>query len=118
MPGARRPTGPWIGPGGLPTRGKRRLSDRIQAFFESKGIDTYGNQFTLDGNQVGDSHSTALVATNAVASLAATEPRATKFVEALWNAHIPSGRYRYYDGMWYLMGLLHCSGEFRIWPPK
>jgi oligosaccharide reducing-end xylanase len=97
---------------------ERQLSDRIQAFFDSKGIDTYGNQFTLDGKQVGDSHSTALVATNAVASLAATEPRAAKFVEALWNAQIPSGRFRYYDGLWYLMGLLHCSGEFRIWPPK
>jgi len=97
---------------------ERQRSDRIQAFFESKGIDTYGNQFTLDGNQVGNTHSTALVATNAVASLAATDPRARKFVEALWNAQIPSGQYRYYDGMWYLMGLLHCSGEFRIWPPK
>jgi oligosaccharide reducing-end xylanase len=97
---------------------ERQLSDRIQAFFDSKGIDTYGNQFTMDGNQVGDSHSIALVATNAVASLAATEPRAAKFVEALWNAQIPSGRFRYYDGMWYLMGLLHCAGEFRIWPPK
>ena len=62
---------------------------------------------------------TALVATNAVASLAATDrERAAKFVEALWKAEIPSGRYRYYDGMWYLMGLLHCSGEFRIWEPK
>jgi len=54
-----------------------------------------------------------------VASLAATNrERAAKFVDALWKADIPSGRYRYYDGMWYLMGLLHCSGEFRIWPPK
>ena len=97
---------------------ERQLSDRIQAFFESKGMDTYGNQFTLEGNQVSNSHSTALVATNAVASLAATEPRAAKFVEALWNSTIPSGQYRYYDGMWYLMGLLHCGGEFRIWPPK
>jgi oligosaccharide reducing-end xylanase len=50
-----------------------------------------------------------LVATNAVASLAATEPRAAKFVEALWKSPIPSGQYRYYDGMWYLMGLLHSS---------
>src|ERR1039458_7727196 len=99
-----------------PSRGLHDNLRRAQA--DSKGIDTYGNQFTLDGNQVGNSHSTALVATNAVASLAATDPRATKFVEALWNAQIPSGRYRYYDGMWYLMGLLHCSGEFRIWPPK
>ena len=97
---------------------ERELSDRIQAFFESKGIDTYGNRFTLDGNQTGNEHSPALVATNAVASLAATDPRASKFVEALWNTAIPSGRYRYYDGMWYLMGLLHCSGQFRVWTPK
>lgn len=97
---------------------ERQLSDRIQAFFESQGLDTYGSQFTLDGKPVGGGHTTALVATNAVASLAAAEPRAAKFVAALWNAQIPSGRYRYYDGMWHLMGLLHCSGEFRIWPPK
>jgi len=97
---------------------ERELSDRIQAFFESKGMDTYGSQFTLEGEQMVDTHATALVATNAVASLAATRPVATRFVEALWNAQIPSGRYRYYDGMWYLMGLLHCSGQFRIWTPK
>ena len=98
---------------------ERDLSDRIQAFFESKGLETYGNRFTLDGTtQLDTSHSTALVATNAVASLAATNPRAAKFVEALWKAPIPEGRYRYYDGLWYLMGLLHCSGEFRIWTPK
>lgn len=98
---------------------EQQLSDRIQAFFESKGIDTYGNRFTLDGDALGGTHSTALVATNAVAGLAATDKaRAGKFVEALWKAEIPSGRYRYYDGMWYLMGLLHCSGEFRIWPPN
>lgn len=97
---------------------EQQLSDRIQAFFESKGMETYGNRFTLDGTQTGNSHSTALVATNAVASLAATNPRATKFVEALWNAQIPVGQFRYYDGMWYMMGLLHCSGEFRVWTPK
>jgi len=97
---------------------ERQLSDRIQAFFESKGMDTYGNRFTFDGTQLSNDHSTALVATNAVASLAATNPRAKKFVEALWNAPIPSGQFRYYDGMWYLMGLLHCAGEFRIWTPK
>src|SRR5215472_953115 len=98
---------------------ERELSDKIQAFFESQGMDVYGNMYTLDGKPLGGSHSPALVATNAVASLAATNrERAAKFVEALWKAEIPSGRYRYYDGMWYLMGLLHCGGEFRIWPPK
>jgi len=98
---------------------ERELSEKIQAFFESQGMDVYGNMYTLDGKPLGGSHSTALVATNAVASLAATNrERAAKFVEALWKAEIPLGRYRYYDGMWYLMGLLHCGGEFRIWPPK
>jgi oligosaccharide reducing-end xylanase len=97
---------------------ERQLSDRIQAFFESQGMDAYVSQYSLDGNPMGGGHTTALVATNAVTSLAATNARAGKFVEALWNAQIPSGRYRYYDGMWYLMGLLHCSGEYRIWAAK
>ena len=96
---------------------ERQLSDRLQAFFESKGLADYGNLYTLDGNQLGSSHSTGLVAMNAVASLAATQPRAGQFVEALWNLTIPTGRYRYYDGMLYLLAMLHCSGEFRIWPP-
>jgi oligosaccharide reducing-end xylanase len=98
---------------------EQTLSDRIQAFFESKGLDSYGNRFTLDGTQRNNSHSPGLVATNAVASLAATDKdRARKFIEALWNTPIPSGRYRYYDGMLYLMSMLHCSGQFRIWPPR
>jgi len=41
-----------------------------------------------------------------------------KFVEALWEAEIPEGQYRYCDGMWYLMGLMHCGGEYRIWSPR
>ncbi len=97
---------------------ERRLSDRLQAFFESKGMAGYGNRYTLDGNQLGDSHSAGLVAMNAVASLAATQPRAKQFVDALWNMPVAAGRYRYYDGMLHLLALLHCGGEFRIWPPK
>ena len=74
---------------------------------------------TLDGQQLGADHSTALVATNAIASLAATDSaRAARFVAELWGAEIPSGRFRYYDGMWYLMALLHLSGEFRVWTPR
>jgi oligosaccharide reducing-end xylanase len=97
---------------------ERNLSDRLQAFFESKDISRYGNQFKLSGKQLSPDHSTGLVAMNAVASLAARDARAKRFVEALWNAPVPSGFYRYYDGMLYLMGLLHCSGEFRVWMPQ
>jgi len=96
---------------------EQQLSDRLQAFFESKGMSTYGNKFTLEGGQTSDDHSPGLVAMNAVASLAATHPRSRKFVEDFWNTPIPSGRQRYYDGLLYLMGMLYCSGKFRAWTP-
>ena len=94
---------------------ERELSDRLQTFFESKGMETYGCRFTLDGQQLESRHAQGLVAVNAVASLAVTGPRSEKFVEALWNTRTPAGRERYYEGLLYMMALLHCSGEFRIW---
>jgi oligosaccharide reducing-end xylanase len=96
---------------------ERELSDRLQAFFESKGMTNYGCQFTLDGQPLDARHAQGLVAVNAVAGLAATNPRAKEFVEALWNMPVPDGTERYYEGLLYLMALLHCGGEFRIWAP-
>jgi oligosaccharide reducing-end xylanase len=96
---------------------EQQLSDRLQAFFESKGMTNYGCQFTLDGRQLDDRHAQGLVAMNAVASLASTDPHAKEFVEALWNTPVPDGIQRYYEGLLYMMALLHCSGEFRIWSP-
>jgi oligosaccharide reducing-end xylanase len=64
-------------------------------------------------------HAKGLVATTAVASLAATHPLAKEFVEALWNTPVPLGfNERYYDGLLYMMGMLHCSGQFRIYRPE
>jgi oligosaccharide reducing-end xylanase len=94
------------------------LSDRIQSFFAARGVTKYGDIYTLDGREVSNRHSPGLVATNAVASLAATNPVAKEFVKALWDEPIPSGQLRYYDGMLYIMSLMHCSGRFRIWGPK
>jgi oligosaccharide reducing-end xylanase len=97
---------------------EQQLSDRLQAFFESQGVSDYKSHFKLDGTQTGGAHSTGLVAMNATASLAATHERAKQFVEALWNTPIPSGQYRYYDGMLYMLGMLHCGSQFRIWSPQ
>lgn len=94
------------------------LSDRLQAFFSKEGMDTYASLYTLSGKKLNDAQTTGIVAMNATASLAATKPAAKKFVQALWNKEIPSGQYRYYDGMLYMMALLHCSGEFKAWLPE
>ena len=105
---------------------EQALSDHIQKFFESQGIETYGPMYTLDGKPETPSprrnarreHPEGLVGTNAVAGLAATDrERERLFTEALWNTTIPSGQSRYYDGMLYLMSLMHCGGEFRIIGP-
>jgi oligosaccharide reducing-end xylanase len=97
---------------------ERALSDRTQAFFFSQGITSYADQFTLDGAPLSKRHSTGLVATSAVASLAATQPVKDRFVEELWKAPVPSGHERYYDGMLYIMSLMHVSGKYRIWEPR
>ena len=100
---------------------QRELSDRLQAFFESQGLETFGDNWTLDGTLLRDRHSPGLVATNGVASLAATDgERARKFTEALWKLDVPSSHvFRYYDGLLYMMCLLHASGRFQmILPPR
>jgi oligosaccharide reducing-end xylanase len=97
---------------------ERELSDKLQAFFESQGTN-YGCQFTLDGKQLEARHAEGLVAVNAAASLATTDSaRGKAFVEALWNTPTPDGIERYYEGLLYMMALLHCSGEFQIWSPR
>ena len=57
---------------------EQALSDRIQAFFESRGIETYGPVYSLDGKDLGatpglthEDHPAGLAGTNAVAGLAA-----------------------------------------------
>lgn len=97
---------------------QRELSDRLQSFFDSQGMDTYSSRYTLDGQPLDQDHSTGLVAMNAVTGLAATHARRHEFVMALWDSPIPTGEWRYYDGMLYLLGLLHCGGEFRVWTPR
>jgi oligosaccharide reducing-end xylanase len=95
-------------------------SEQLQKFFTSQGLSKYGNQYTLSGKQLGYDHSPGLVAMNAIASLATTDSTQTDaFIDALWKTSIPSGKYRYYDGLLYFIGMLHNSGNFRIYnPPK
>jgi oligosaccharide reducing-end xylanase len=97
---------------------EQELSDRLLGFFKSQGMTNYANQYTLAGKPLSTDHSPGLVAMNAVAALASRQPFATNFVAALWDQPVPEGTYRYYDGLLDLLGMLHCSGEFRIWPPQ
>ncbi len=90
-------------------------SNRLLDFFHSQGTTEYGNQYSLDGKKLSDDHSRGLVAMNAVACLASTNENRKEFLEDFWNARIPTGLYRYYDGILYVLGMLQVSGNFRIY---
>jgi len=93
-------------------------SNRVLTFLASQGIDSYPNQFALDGTPLSGDHSTGLVSMAAVAALAADRETGEPFVQALWDTQIPSGKWRYYDGMLYMLGMLHVSGNFKIYIPQ
>jgi oligosaccharide reducing-end xylanase len=94
------------------------LSDRIQKFLDRQGVSTFSDRYELDGKTLSVRHSTGMLATSAVGSLAATSgPTSKAFIEELWNTPVPAGEQRYYDGMLYLMSMMHCGGMFRIIEP-
>lgn len=91
-------------------------SNRIQAFFYEQGLYTYSDHWWIDGSEsFSNNHAEGLVATNAVASLAANETIAWEFIEEFWHTELPTGRWRYYSGLLYFMSLLHLSGQFRVY---
>lgn len=103
---------------------------RFQNFLRIKGIDSFEDQFNLDGSRpefilpAGDSpklrHSLGLVATTATTSLINKDEN-LDFVRALWNAKLEpydDGYFDpYYDGLLYLFSLMHLSGTYRIITP-
>jgi oligosaccharide reducing-end xylanase len=103
---------------------------RIQAFFRSKGIDIFEDQFNPDGSrpdsilQAGGfkklRHSIGLAAT--VASTEMIRKDNYDFVHALWNAKLEpySDGYfdPYYDGLLYLFSLMHLSGKYQLITPS
>jgi endo-1,4-beta-D-glucanase Y len=91
--------------------------DTLQAFFHSHGVSTHGNQYSLDGTELSSDHSPGLVGMNAVAALAARTQKTWDFVEEFWGAEMTTGKWRYYDGMLYMLALLHMSGNYRIYGP-
>ena len=89
----------------------------LEFFKEQNASRPYGNQFVLpSGTPVrNEDHSPGLVAMNAVCGLASNSTVAWDFVAELWATPTPTGHYRYYDGMLYMLGMLHTSGQFKAY---
>lgn len=95
---------------------QREQSNRIQAFFSNIEPADY-RRYTVDGRPFEEPslHPVGLLATNAMASLAADGPNARKFVHDFWNTPLRTGVRRYYDNCLYFFSLLALSGNYRIY---
>ncbi|MNC65451.1 Reducing end xylose-releasing exo-oligoxylanase [compost metagenome] len=91
-------------------------SNRIQAFFRNIEITDY-RRYTIDGQPFEEPslHPVGLLATLAMASLAADGPDAEPFVKRFWNTPLRTGVRRYYDNCLYFFSLLALSGNYRIY---
>jgi oligosaccharide reducing-end xylanase len=89
---------------------------KYAAFFAS--AHPFADEFRITGevtHQNDDGTSKGLVAQNALVAFGVPAADGTPFVQALWDLKIPEGQYRYYDGMLYMLALLHASGRFHLW---
>jgi len=72
------------------------------------------NRYTLDGQPFDKDPSTGLLAMAAAAGVAADPVLAKPFVAGLWDAPMPTGKWRYYNGLLHMLALLQVSGRFQI----
>lgn len=78
----------------------------------------YNQTYTLAGlpcSPSGWSPGESQVGSNAAAVLASRDTANWAFVRAAFDQATPTGQYRYYNGMVYMLALLHVSGKFRAW---
>lgn len=93
-------------------------ANRIQAFFADKDPSDL-RRYTIAGEPFDEPalHPTGLIATNAMASLAADGPHARQMAELFWRTPIRTGDRRYYDNCLYFFAMLALTGNYRIWMP-
>ncbi len=85
---------------------------RLGSFFASEG--RYGGEYTLAGEKLSSGNAAGLVAVNGTLGFGLSPECSRCFVEPLWKLAVPTGRYRYYSGLLYMLALLHASGNFRL----
>lgn len=81
-------------------------------FFKDKP--DYAGIWPIDGStpRLTD-HNAGLVACNAVSALALEDAKVWPFVQELYEISMPEGKWRYYDGLLYMMSFMQVAGEFK-----
>lgn len=92
-------------------------ADKIQNFFCETVKGKADLVYEIDGTIIEEKalHPIAIIATNAMASLASKGKYRKECVDLFWNTPLRTGERRYYDNCLYLFAFLALSGNYRIW---
>ncbi|WOI53807.1 glycosyl hydrolase family 8 [Parvularcula sp. LCG005] len=101
------------------------LSECLLGFFADPerggGISApgYRSSFKMNGQPVAGSgyKASGLVAMNATGAMATDADWTRAFVEDFWSVEPPTGTYRYYNGMLYMLATLALSGDYTVYCP-
>ena len=92
---------------------------RLLTFFRRDGF--RHAHFALDGSDAFGDYTQGMAGANAVGAVAladsdSPEQRelAREYVQRLWDAQPPTGKFRYYEGLVYFLSMLHVSGHFAL----
>lgn len=105
----------------LTGKDKRRQTEVMARLLTTMRNDGYRHgHFSLDGKKAFGDYSKGMAGANAVGAFALAnstkehQALARELVQGLWDAKLPTGKYRYYEGMVYFLSLLHVSGKFGL----
>lgn len=99
---------------GKDCKAQSELMLRLLSFFKNDNF-TYG-QFELDGTNPTGNYSEGMAGANAVGAIALQDEELKRqYFEQFWQIQFPTGKWRYYNGMVYMLSMLHVTGNFRIY---
>lgn len=92
---------------------------RLLTFFRRDGF--RHAHFALDGSDAFGDYTQGMAGANAVGAVALADSGspehrelAREYVQRLWDAQPPTGKFRYYEGLVYFLSMLHVSGHFAL----
>lgn len=111
---------------------QQQYGNKLQNFLFSEGIDSFVDQYNIDGTAVRDTmmaggfkelrHTPGFIATSAALSLVCTHAKSRLFIDRFWNSEnkpTASGYYdAYYENLLRLFAFLHLSGKYQVITPQ
>ena len=94
-----------------------QCTDKIQRFFSETVKEQADKVYYIDGTIIDEPalHPVAIIATNAMGSLAAQGKYKETCVRKFWETKLRQGNRRYYDNCLYIFAFLALSGNYKIW---